>query len=209
MTLCSEQKEKQTVSAGPADRFHLVSIICLILGSGTLLAYNAIVSCSTYFHHEFASQSSPDIMFVVVPIFSIPNLLFIVLMIPFGDRCSWSFKILGCFVVVAVIVFAIPLIVPFGANPFRLSLRWSYYVFLLFVAAIGVSSAILQCSVIAFCGLLLSKYLQTVMGGQAVSGILVSVLRIFSKLFLPSNASGSVCTPSLQSTRTQFETNRH
>ena len=174
----------------PNDPFNLVLFICLVLGSGTLLAYNALVSCAAYFHNQFTAHNDPDIMFLIVPVFSVPNLLCTVLMIPFGSRLSWTFKILGSFTLVAILVVSIPYIVPNGANPLQLARDESFLLFLFIVVAIGVASSVLQCSIIAFCGLLPTRYLQTLMGGQAVSGIVVCVIRICSKLFLPLTPSG-------------------
>jgi len=184
----SSPSPSSTYHAPAHDPFHLVLIICLILGCGTLLAYNALVSCTTYFNHQFPDY--PDIEFTIVPVFSIPNLIFIVLMIPFGDRFSWNFKILGCFSVLAVLVLSIPYISDPQWNVFGLSQTGGYYAFLAIVAVIGCTSAVLQCSITAFCGLLPVTYLQTVLAGQSVSGVLVCVIRIFSKLLLPLSSEG-------------------
>ena len=166
----------------------LVFFICIILGCGTLLSYNVLVSCAAYFNYQFSSY--PNIMFIIVPVYSIPNLIFILLMIPFGDRFSWTSKILGCFIIVGILVFIIPFTISSHNNIFNLTQTKSYNIFLIIVAFIGCSSAVLQCSITAFCGLLPMKYLQTVSGGQAVSGILVCIIRIFSKLFLPLTPQG-------------------
>ena len=170
------------------DPFHLVLVICLILGCGTLLAYNALVSCATYFNHQFPDY--PSIEFTIVPVFSIPNLACIILMIPFGDRLSWNVKILGCFSILAVLVLSIPYITDPQWNIFGFSQTGGYYAFLVIVAVIGCLSAVLQCSITAFCGLLPVTYLQTVLAGQSVSGILVCVIRIGSKVMLPLTPDG-------------------
>ena len=80
-----------TKSLVPNDPYNLVFIICLVLGSGTLLSYNCLVSCATYFNHQFTEY--PAIMFIIVPVYSIPNLMFNVLMIPFGDRFSCAISL--------------------------------------------------------------------------------------------------------------------
>ena len=174
----------------PNDPYNLVFIICLVLGSGTLLSYNCLVSCATYFNYQFYEY--PNIMFMIVPIYSVPNLIVNVLMIPFGDRFSWTLKIIGCFIIVGALILLTPFIAESTNNPFGLTQSDSYYIFLFIVILIGSASAVLQCSIIAFCGLLPMSYLQTLIGGQAVSGIAVCIIRIFSKLFLPLTSKGII-----------------
>eukprot|EP01084_Bolivina_argentea_P297525 512599_1 len=178
----------QALARTPRDPYNLIFVICLVLGCGTLLAYNVLVSCATYFNYQFYNY--PNVMFIIVPIYSIPNIIFTLLMIPLGDRFSWTVKILGCFTTLFILVLFIPFIVSSNNNVFHLTQSESYYIFLTIVALIGCINAILQCSTTGFCGLLPMKYLQTLMGGMAASGILVCIIRIGSKISIPLTPKG-------------------
>ena len=172
--MLSPTKNKDT----PIDHFNLVNIIALVLGTGTLLAYNVMITCSDYLNHEF--EQYPDIMFTLVPVLCIPNFLGMVFMIRFGHEFSWTVKITSTFICIFIILVCIPCIVSYSRS--RLSETDGYIILLILSGIIGLLTAILQCSVIAFISLLPSKYIQTGLSGQAVSGIIVCLIRILTKL---------------------------
>ena len=173
----SNKEDTTSEDDSPIDHCNLVNMIALLLGTGTLLAYNVLITCSDYLTHEFPGH--PRLMFVLVPVLCVPNFLGLVSMIRFGTYFSFTTKISLSFLLTFIILVLIPLIL----SKFEMDEQIQYILLLIFDAIVGVLTAVTQCSVIAFVSLLPSKYIQSVLAGQAMSGILVCVIRIFTKIY--------------------------
>merc|ERR1712173_119963 len=59
----------------------------------------------------------------------------------------------------------------------------SFWLVLATSSFLGITTAILQSSVVGFCNFLPSSYIQISFGGQAVSGITACIIRIITKFY--------------------------
>lgn len=159
----------------PKDKCNIVYWSCLILGTGVLLSYNMLITCADYLAAEFPDY--PDIMFYIVPASTMTQIMFLVLMIFFGDKYSFTFRIVISFISSSIVIGLVPLFVA------ELSELQSFWIILAVSSFVGITSAVLQSSVIGFCNFLPSSYIQLSMAGQAVSGITACIIRIITKLY--------------------------
>ena len=159
----------------PKDNCNIVYWSCLILGTGVLLSYNMLITCADYLAAEFPDY--PDIMFYIVPASTMTQVLFLVLMIFYGDKYSFTFRIVTSFITSSLVIGSLPLFVS------ELSQLQSFWIVLAISSFVGITSAVLQSSIIGFCNFLPSSYIQLSMAGQAVSGITACIIRIVTKLY--------------------------
>ena len=104
-------------------------------------------------------------------------------MVVYAERFSFVLRISGALTIGAVFVCGIPLIASIWSN-------YSYSIALGLCASLGFVAAILQASTVGFSNLLPESYTRSTISGQAVSGILVSIIYILVKLFEPNNKAG-------------------
>eukprot|EP01084_Bolivina_argentea_P062608 114498_1 len=159
----------------PKDHGYFVYWICLLLGCGTLLAYNLLITCADYFNAEFPNHN--DIMFYIVPASAFTQLLFLVLMILYGHKFSFTTRIVSSFLLSSIALGILPIVVH------HLSQTAGFWIVLAISAFIGITTAVLQASVIGFCNYLPSSYIQLSFAGQAMSGITACIIRIITKLY--------------------------
>ena len=159
----------------PRDYCYFVYWICLLLGCGTLLAYNLLITCADYFTSEF--QSHPDIMFYIVPASACTQVIFLIVMILHGHKFSFTSRIISAFLLSSIAIGLLPIFVH------DLSETQSFWIVLAISSFIGITTAILQSSIIGFCNFLPSSYIQISFGGQAMSGITACVIRIITKFY--------------------------
>ncbi len=117
-------------SGEPIDKHNFVHIVSLSLGVGTLLAYNVIVTASDYFTQEYPSY--PNIMFYIVPVYTLPDLVFMFLMIRYGHDFSFTSRILISFLLSALLL----ALIPFFAQ--AISEDVSFYLIMLVAFIIGL-----------------------------------------------------------------------
>lgn len=169
-----------SAGVGPRDRYHLVYAIMAVLGAGLLWPYNTIISVPEYFAQAYPGKHA---QYVLPAILSYPSLIFLAIMVRFGPRVSFSFRIVSCFSVMAFLVAGVPLIA-------YVESEWSFQVLCALVFVLGVCLSIIQSSVFAFASKLPPLYTQAVMSGQGVAGIGVCLLRILTKFMYPPTPSG-------------------
>ncbi|KAJ8644322.1 hypothetical protein MRB53_006070 [Persea americana] len=170
----------------PKDSFHFAYIVYFTLGTGYLLPWNAFITAVDYFAFLYPG-ASVDRVFAVV--YMLVGLLFLVGVVGWAHKSSAFLRInlgLLMFVISLSIVPILDLVYVKG----RPGLYSGYYVTVAAVAMAAVADALVQSSVIGSAGELPERYMQATVAGTAASGVLVSVLRIITKISYPQDAQG-------------------
>lgn len=72
-------KDVEERSSEPTDKCNLVKISMFALGIGTMLAEGMLLSIGTYYKKEYPNY--PFLVYLVLPAYALPNLIFLLLMI--------------------------------------------------------------------------------------------------------------------------------
>ncbi|CAL0329414.1 unnamed protein product [Lupinus luteus] len=173
-------------SSIPEDKYHLAYIIYFIIGLGYLLPWNIFINAVDYFSYLYPDVAV-DRIFAVV--YMVIGLVAVSLIIFYSHKSEAFVRInvgLGLFVVSLAVVPVLDAFYVMG----RVGLYGGFYVTVLAVAISAVADALVQGSIVGSASLLPERYMQAVIAGTAGSGILVSVLRIFTKAVFSQDASG-------------------
>lgn len=149
-----------------------------------------LVTCCLFYLYIYMAHIQypdyPNIEFWIVPAYSVPNLVFTLLMIVYGNRFSFRLRIVGTFTITGIVMALIPvLVIDVAETP-------SYDLLMIICSFVGIASAILQATTIGFTNLLPPKYTQSNISGQSVAGILACIIRIFTKALEPNDNSGYI-----------------
>lgn len=170
----------------PEDSYHLAYIIYFILGTGYLIPWNAFITAVDYFSYLYPDASVDRVFAVVYMIIGLISLLFIV----FYSHKSHSFvRInvgLGLFVVSLLVVPVMDVTYIKG----QIGVYGGFYVSVAAVGLSGIADALVQGGVIGTAGEMPERYMQAVVAGTAASGVLISILRIFTKAVYSQDAHG-------------------
>lgn len=164
----------------PEDKGGVVNFIFLLWGFGTLLPWNAVLSCFDFFTDEMTGYQ-PAFIFPL----AVNGLLSVtqVCMIIYGSKLSDRFKVQLQFIFASLIIFSLPLLAHFlGSSDAK------FYSCFCALLLFGLSGGILQSQVFGLAGILPGKYTGAIMFGQGLSGILMNLLRLVFVLTLPSNS---------------------
>jgi len=174
-TLSSETTDDDTPKPA-TDHYNLVYFICMLMGSGLLIAYNFLVSAPDYFAEEYPEDEYPDydVNFYIVPAYTYTNIIVLILSIAYGERFSFTSRIVSCFLVMGVAMF-FPLLTHwvFPGNK-----KLGFYIVMGVAGMCGVTTAILNIAIVAFCNYLPVSYIMVSVAGQSVAGISAGVIRI-------------------------------
>eukprot|EP01083_Nonionella_stella_P071874 193350_1 len=162
------------VGSVPNDRHSFVYWMCLLLGCGTLLSFNLLITCADYLHDMLPNY--PDIMFYVVPASACTQLIFLVLMILRGHNFSFTLRIVPSFILSSIALGILPICIH------QLPQSAGFWIVIFVSAFIGITTAVLQSSIVGFCNFLPLSYIQLSFGAQATSGIVSCLIRIITKL---------------------------
>ncbi|KAK7263935.1 hypothetical protein RJT34_31534 [Clitoria ternatea] len=170
----------------PEDKWHLTYIVYFTLGLGYLLPWNAFITAVDYFSYLYP-DASVDRVFAVV--YMLIGLLGIFLIILYSHKSNAFVRInvgLALFVVSLLIV---PLLDAFYVKG-RVGLYGGFYVTAATVGLSSVADILVKTSILGSAGELPERYTQAVIAGTAASGVLVSALRIFTKVVFSQDAIG-------------------
>jgi len=154
---------------------HIRSEFCqklswFMMGVGFLFPYNSVVTAVDF----FAAIYFPSIDFALGWLLLAPSLLILCITLKFGYRGSICQRIIGTLLISSALTVAIPLV--------RSS--WTVY-FCTF--ALGCSSAVLQGTLFSLLGFLGSDLMAVTQTGIGCSGVLVGIVRIATKYFVPQH----------------------
>ncbi|XP_076900533.1 equilibrative nucleotide transporter 1-like [Bidens hawaiensis] len=164
-------------SKTPQDSYHLAYITYFILGTGYLIPWNAFITAVDYFSYLYPSASVDRLFAVVYMLIGLISLLFIV----FYSHKSNAFVRINvglCLFVVSLLVVPVMDVVYVKG---QVGVYGGFYVTVAAVGLSGVADALVQGGVIGAAGEMPERYMQAVVAGTAASGVLISLLRIFTK----------------------------
>ncbi|XP_061353477.1 equilibrative nucleotide transporter 1 [Gastrolobium bilobum] len=170
----------------PEDKWQLAYIIYFTLGLGYLLPWNAFITAVDYFSYLYPDASVDRIFAVVYMVVGLVGLFIIILYSHKSDAYVRINIGLALFVVSLLVVPLLDALYIKG----RVGLYDGFYVTAGAVGLAGVADALVQGSIVGSAGELPERYMQAVIAGTAASGVLVSVLRIFTKAVYSQDASG-------------------
>lgn len=157
-------------------------VLCLLIGVGPLLPWNAFITAADFFTHVY---STFPFMFVVGMFYGFASCVFLLIMIFFSEK-------LGTFVQRLLVGFVLDIValilVPIVANFMDPSI--SVWLCLLCAGATGAGTAITFSSAIGMSSLFGSRAVAASMTGNGVSGIIIAVIRVATKAALPANDRG-------------------
>lgn len=170
----------------PEDSFYFAYIIYFTLGAGFLLPWNAFITAVDYFDFLYPDQSVDRIFAVVYMLVALFCLIVIIFSTRKSDAVVRINTGLGLFVVALLVVPIVDVVYIKG----RSGLYDGFYVTVAALGLSGLADALVQGGVIGSAGELPERYMQAVVAGTAASGVLVSLLRIFTKAVYPQDVHG-------------------
>ncbi|KAG9447400.1 hypothetical protein H6P81_013528 [Aristolochia fimbriata] len=170
----------------PEDRFHLAYIVYFTLGTGFLLPWNAFITGVDYFDYLYPGVSVNRVFSVV---YMVVTLVCLLLILGCAHKSSASFRINLGIALFVVSLLVVPVMDAVYIRGIR-GLYSGYYVTVAAVGLAGVAEALVQGGVMGSAGELPERYMQATVAGTAASGVIVSLLRIFTKAIFPQNPQG-------------------
>ena len=164
----------------PKDKYKVVKVCMFLLGIGSMLPESMLLSVESYYRKEY--PRFPHLIYFVLPSYSLPNLIFLLIMVECGSKISFKLRIIFGFLFQGLILMAIPLLTLKDHTIDIILLITSYIL-------IGINTAIIDCSILGFMNLLDPSYQQITISGQAFSGVIASILRIITRLYFGSHIS--------------------
>eukprot|EP01137_Pigoraptor_chileana_P017577 Opistho-2@75857 len=161
----------------PPDRFNLAYLIMFIQGVGMLFPWNMFITATDYYQSRFDNSSFADnfeLYFTFT--FQAANIIMLLFTVRFQHLFSVSTRIfVPLFVQLAVfsLTTALVKVEDISTNTF-------FFITMACVVAAGAMTAFLQGGIFGLAGTLPFKYVQAVMGGQALGAIIVSVTSIIT-----------------------------
>ncbi|ETO11959.1 hypothetical protein RFI_25419 [Reticulomyxa filosa] len=149
-----------TLATPPTDKYNFVLLVSNLLGVGSLLGYNVLVTSSDYLTNHFGSA----ITFWIVPV----SFFFLKSFTKNKKKKKKKKKR-------TLFLMAFPVLCQ------SLSEMGGYIVTLALAVWIGMTSSIIQGTALGFTALLQPKYAQVCVSGQALAGIIACVIRIITK----------------------------
>ena len=122
----------------------------------------------------------------MIPAYSAPNFLFVFVVIAYGHYFSFTTRLLIIFLCTAISIVLVPIMSQ------NLPESIAYNGVLIVCGLVGCSTATLQATTLSFTGLLPIKYVLANVSGQALAGLVVCLIRIFTKLLEPDNNKGYI-----------------
>ncbi|CAL0304355.1 unnamed protein product [Lupinus luteus] len=166
----------------PEDKYHFAYSIYFMIGLGYLLPWNAFITAVDYFSYLYPDVSVDRIFALVYMLLSLIGIFLIIL---YTHKSDPFLRINLGFALFLLSLLIVPLL-----DAFHLHSHLAFYVTAASVALAGVADALVQASIVGSAGQLPERYMQAVIAGTAASGVLVSVLRIFTKLVYSQDPSG-------------------
>lgn len=170
----------------PKDSYNLAYIIYFTIGLGYLLPWNAFITAVDYFTYLYPNASIDRTFGLVYMLVGLICLLFI---LAYAHKSTSFVRINVGFVLFVLALVVVPLMDVWYVKG-RVGIYGGFYVAVGAVAVSGVGDALVQGSIIGAAGEMPERYMQAVVAGTGVSGVLVSLLRLLTKAIYPQDAHG-------------------
>lgn len=188
--LFSSQHTQMGVDEGaPVDKFGLAYGIAFLQGMGMLFPWNVFITAQTYFHNRFcgsAYESNFENYFGVF--YNVSGILTLLCLLKVQHKIPARLRVVGPLVgnFVAFLAVAMMVLIP----PSKLGADLLFVITMSLVVFSGCCVAILQGGMFGLVGRLPPMYVQAVMGGQGLAGLVVSIVGLVTAFFAPT---GDVC----------------
>ncbi|CAF2262567.1 equilibrative nucleotide transporter 8 [Brassica rapa] len=168
-----------------ADAYRVAYVIHFLLGAGSLIPWNALITAVDYFGYLYPDKHVEKTFTVAYMSCSV---LVLVLMMTWNTRLSHRLRLNLGFSMFIISMMVSPIIdwVWKGEDNENIS----YLLMVGSVVLCGLADGLVGGSLIGSAGKLPRQYMQAIFAGTASSGILVSVLRITTKASLPQTPQG-------------------
>eukprot|EP01084_Bolivina_argentea_P164170 285451_1 len=165
------------------DSYHLIKGVMFLIGIGAVFPLNALLLCSSYYRQEY----SEHMIYYIIPIYSIAYIIFLLILTRCGvSKFSFASRIIISFLLCAITFFSL---VQFtNHNP------WDSYLLSLIVFIIGMTSSIVNRSLLGFTNILEPSYKRALISGEELSGIIASIIRVITRLCYGNDPVGSANT---------------
>jgi equilibrative nucleoside transporter 1/2/3 len=154
----------------------------ILLGAGFLMSWNTLINAIDYFTSLFPSR---DVEFDIAVSYMIPNVIGCFAATKFANKFSFKFRIIGGFSLFIILLLTVPTI------EYIASAESSYATTIIVSVLIGFTDSAVQTAIYGYASLLDTVFIQSVQVGNGVSAVLVSFLRIITKISLSQTPEGS------------------
>ncbi|OAY80445.1 Equilibrative nucleotide transporter 1 [Ananas comosus] len=206
--LFSSSSSSSAAAPPPEDLFGIGYAVFFTLGAGFLLPWNAFITAVDYFSYLYPGVPVDRVFSVSYMLSCLVPLLFIV---GWAHKSSAPLRINSGLALFTLALFIVPIMDALYVKGVR-GLYPAYDVTVAATALCGVADALVQGGVIGSAGELPERYMQAVVAGTAFSaavqldlsqqqdmsslmcymrfGVLVSIMRVFTKAIYPQDAHG-------------------
>jgi len=153
----------------------------ILLGAGFLMSWNTLINAIDYFTSLFPSR---DVEFDIAVSYMIPNVIGCFAATKFANKFSFKFRIIGGFSLFIILLLTVPTI------EYIASAESSYATTIIVSVLIGFTDSAVQTAIYGYASLLDTVFIQSVQVGNGVSAVLVSFLRIITKISLSQTPEG-------------------
>jgi hypothetical protein len=163
--------------------------IFFLEGIGYLFPWNACITAAAYYKSRFCGttfESSFENYYGVAYNFTL--ILTLPFVLKYGDKYSWTSKIVGPLLGFFMVVASILLLVFFDVDPVVL-----FYITIMQIATLGVCASILSDGLFGFAALFPSQYIGSAVSGIAAAGFAAAISNILTSV---GTAGTSVCEAS-------------
>ncbi|KAJ8562340.1 hypothetical protein K7X08_011631 [Anisodus acutangulus] len=176
----------------PRDAYKIAYIIHFLLGAGNLLPWNALITAVDYFGNLYPTKHVEKVFSVA---YMTSSLLILVLMLSWSkwnQTMSLRLRLNLGFSMFVLSLTVTPIVdwANWDQNGTKVKSNAAYCVVVASVVVCGLADGLIGGSLIGSAGKLPKQYMQAIFAGTASSGVLISTLRIITKVSLPHTPQG-------------------
>ena len=175
---------RDELPAGDALPDGLAAPICQADKAGGFRGRHVLTKFARLYYFAHTGLLKRGSVYTKLYLLRVPALFFMVFMLRYGEYLSFTFRIFFSFVLLALLILAVPFVCDMGDVAFDMMIA--------ICLCIGILQAISQSSVFGFTALLPPAYNGAAMTGEAVAGIVVCGIRIATKLSFPDSDHGTI-----------------
>ncbi|TMW89732.1 hypothetical protein EJD97_016725 [Solanum chilense] len=174
------------------DTYKISYIIHFLLGCGNLLPWNALITAIDYFGYLYPTKHVEKVFSVA---YMTSSLLILVLMLSWSkwnQTMSLRLRLNIGFSMFVLCLMVTPIVdwINWDQNGTKVKSNATYCVVVVSVVVCGLADGLIGGSLIGSAGKLPKQYMQAIFAGTASSGVLISTLRIITKVSLPHTPQG-------------------
>eukprot|EP01121_Diplochlamys_sp_Union-15-3_P003061 TRINITY_DN1289_c0_g1_i5.p1 TRINITY_DN1289_c0_g1~~TRINITY_DN1289_c0_g1_i5.p1 ORF type:complete len:454 (+),score=49.23 TRINITY_DN1289_c0_g1_i5:47-1363(+) len=179
----SDQLTASVVSVVPSvsDRYFFVGFTITLLGIGQLLPYNSLINAVDYFELLFPNK---QVQMDIVISYLVPNLLGLLLVIKYGQRISFSSRLIFGFALFLTLTVILPFVEVLASK--ELFFWWFITICVLY----AIIDAIIITALYGYVNVFPPKYLIATQMGNGISSVISSFLRIMTKISFKQDQEG-------------------